>query len=171
MIFASFLNPPKAKSSCSGNRTEPIYKERYEENGVRYLVKTGDRNIYDEIQSHKNEADIKNLIARYTAGDMIIIDKMSHLEYGDTTKMPKTYMDMYNRLNDMKESFYALPLEIREKFDNDFAKYAAEAGTEKWINKMGIKNNDANNKNNDSNNKNNDANNANSVTDKNNEVK
>lgn len=164
MKFASFLNPPKAKCSCCGNRTEPIYKERYDEHGVRYLVKTGDKNIYDEIQSHKAEADIKTLIARYTAGDAIIIDRMTHLEYGDATKMPTTYMDMYNRLNDMKESFYALPLEIREKFDNDFAKYAAEAGTERWINKMGIKNDNANSKDNKSDNTNN-------IVDKNNEVK
>ena len=58
--------------------------------------------------------------------------------YADITDMPKSYIEAHNKIQKMEQNFNELPLEIRNKFDNSFTKYLAEAGSESWMKNLGL---------------------------------
>lgn len=69
-IFKPFEDEkPEAKENCCGNRMEPQYAERYDENGKAYLEKVGEVDTYEKIQSYRDECDIMAILSRYAAGD------------------------------------------------------------------------------------------------------
>lgn len=134
---------PKRQPNNPGNILQPQYKERYDENGNAYLEQVGEINVYEKIQSYKDEVDPMSILARYAAGDTTVMANPGW--YIDTSKLPTNYIEWRNLMNEQKEKFEALPLEIRNRFDNNFDAWAATAGEPEWIEKMGImpKTNDA----------------------------
>lgn len=127
---------PKRKPNEPGNIMEPQYKERYDENGNPYLEQVGEINTYEKIQSYKDEVDPMSIMARYAAGDTTVMASPGW--YIDTSKLPANYIEWRNMMNEQKEKFNALPLEIRNKFNNNFDNWAATAGEPEWLENMGI---------------------------------
>lgn len=127
---------PEAKANCPGNVLEPEYKERYDEKGHPYLVKVGEVNTYEKIQSYRDQCDVMAILSRYAAGDNSALATPGY--YIDTTKLPKTYTEYLNMMNEQREKFDQLPLEIRQKFGMNFQNWAATAGETEWLEKMGI---------------------------------
>lgn len=134
---------PASIANCAGNRMEPEYKERYDENGKAYLEQVGEVDTYEKIQSYRDECDVMSILSRYAAGDQTVMSNPGW--YIDTTKMPTTYTEYLNLMNEQREKFDQLPIEIRMKFNNNFNEYMATAGEEQWLRNLGIKpvNNDA----------------------------
>lgn len=127
---------PKREPNEPGKIMEPQYKERYDENGNAYLEQVGEINTYEKIQSYKDEVDPMSILARYAAGDTTVMANPGW--YIDTSKMPANYIEWRNMMNEQKEKFDALPLEIRNKFNNSFDNWAATAGEPEWLKNMGI---------------------------------
>lgn len=127
---------PKRKPNEPGNIMEPQYKERYDENGKPYLEQVGEINTYEKIQSYRDEVDPMSILARYAAGDTTVMANPGW--YIDTSKLPANYIEWRNMMNEQKEKFETLPLEIRNKFNNSFDQWAATAGEESWMNAMGF---------------------------------
>lgn len=127
---------PKKKPNEPGNIMEPQYKERYDENGNAYLEQVGEINTYEKIQSFRDEVDPMSILARYAAGDTTVMANPGW--YIDTSKMPANYIEWRNLMNEQKEKFEALPLEIRNRFNNNFDNWAATAGEPEWLENMGI---------------------------------
>lgn len=127
---------PKRVPNNPGNIMEPQYKERYDKEGRPYLEQVGEINTYEKIQSYKDEVDPMSIMARYAAGDTTVMANPGW--YIDTSKMPTNYIEWRNMMNEQKEKFESLPLEIRNKFGNSFNAWAATAGEPEWIEKMGI---------------------------------
>lgn len=136
-IFKPFENEkPEAKENSSGNRMEPQYAERYDENGKAYLEKVGEVDTYEKIQSYRDECDVMAILSRYAAGDETALAAPGW--YIDTSKLPSTYTEYMNMMNEQREKFDQLPLSIRNKFNNNFNEYMATAGEESWLQNMGI---------------------------------
>ncbi len=127
---------PESKPSCPGNILEPEYRERYDERGEAYLEKVGEVNTYEKIQSYREQCDVMAILSRYAAGDESALATPGY--YIDTSKLPKSYTEYLNMMNEQREKFDQLPLEIRQKFGMNFEKWAATAGEEQWLEKMGI---------------------------------
>lgn len=127
---------PASIANSPGNRLEPEYKERYDERGVAYLEQVGEVDTYAKIQSYRDECDVMSILSRYAAGDTSVLSNPGW--YIDTTKMPNSYTDYLNLMNEQREKFEQLPLEIRMKFNNNFNEYMATAGEESWMKNMGI---------------------------------
>lgn len=127
---------PEAKPNCAGNIMEPEYRERYDEYGHPYLEKVGEVNTYEKIQSFREQCDVMAILSRYAAGDESALATPGY--YIDTTKLPKTYTEYLNMMNEQREKFDQLPLEIRQKFGMNFQNWAATAGEQEWLEKMGI---------------------------------
>lgn len=136
MNFRKPFDEQRVHGYCtSGSRIEPQYIERYDEHGHPYLEHTGDVNTYEKIQSFKDECDINVLMQRYAAGDESVLRPGYYI---DTSAMPKTYHEYFNLMQEQKEKFSQLPLEIKNKFGNSFEEWAATAGNEEWATKMGF---------------------------------
>lgn len=77
-------------------------------------------------QSFKDECDVNNIIDRYTRTGVIpdYLTKTSEGVYGDFSEVGD-FTDMQNKLIAAKESFAALPSEIRRRFNEDPAQLIA----------------------------------------------
>lgn len=135
-IYLPYGEKKPRKCSCAGNRTEPHYVERYTETGHPYLVKDGETDVYAIIQSHREECDINLMLQRYAAGDTSVMRKDA--KYIDTADLPTTIHEYFNMMNAQREKFDALPVAIKQKFDNSFEVWASTSGTGDWLEKMGI---------------------------------
>ena len=131
---------PKKPRTAShpGNRMEPHYVERYDEHGHPYLVKDGETDTYAIIQSHKEECDINLMLQRYAAGDTSMM--RTDAKYIDTANLPTTIHEYFNLMNAQREKFNALPVDIKQKFENSFEVWATTSGTGEWLEKMGLNN-------------------------------
>lgn len=127
---------PPALFNDPGSIMEPQYKERYDDRGVAYLEKVGEVNTYEKIQSYRDECDVMSILSRYAAGDQTVLATPGW--YIDTSKMPSSYTEFMNLMNEQREKFESLPLNIRAEFGMSFEKWAATAGDESWMKAMGF---------------------------------
>lgn len=125
--------------SEKGNSVHILYSPVISDSGVVTLVESGKEDINSYIASFKNEVDIDVLISRYMNGDMDALNKVRGT-YGDFTKMPKTYAEMLQLQFDVEKAFNKLPVEIKEKFDNDFNKFFVSLGTDEFEEKISVDN-------------------------------
>lgn len=135
-IFLPYGPKRPRKCNCSGNRMEPHFVERYTETGHPYLVKDGETDVYAIIQSHKEECDINLMLQRFAAGDTSVM--RNDAKYIDASELPTTVHEFFNLMNAQREKFDALPVAIKQKFDNSFEVWASTSGTDEWLEKMGL---------------------------------
>lgn len=122
---------------CSGNAIKPTYEGFYDENGALKLKRTGQINIYDEIQSHAESVDINTTLKKFANGDTGALAKVQGV-YGDFTEMPKSYAEMLNTVINGERRFNELPVDIRAKFNHNFGEFVAGIGTDAWREKMSV---------------------------------
>lgn len=113
------------------------YQITIDKRGHKNLHKVGEHDIWEEIQSYKEECSIDNILARAAAGDPNALNQRKGF-YADITDTPKTLAEAQNNILKLKQGFEKLPAEIREKFDNSKEKFVMEFGTQSWIDKMGF---------------------------------
>lgn len=137
MKIATRYARPKKTVVPTGNGFKNKYHMELDKKGHKYLVKDEPENIYELIQSHAEEVKIENIIARAMAGDNTALNKVQG-QYMDTTKNPKNLADLQNTMIKMRQDFEKLPIEIKQKFDNDYHVYIASFGSDEWEKKMNI---------------------------------
>lgn len=121
--------------SNPGNPIQVTYSSKLDRSGNIIVFESGKTNLYEKIQEYANICDINNLVKRFESGDVTALNQR-HASYMDLTEMPKDYFEMVNKINDAKNEFMNLPLEIRNKFDNDENKFIAAIGTNDWLEKL-----------------------------------
>lgn len=119
--------------------TEQIqYASKVLPDGTVDLVESGRIDINAMINAQRDSTDIAYILQKMKeTGDISALAKVEGV-YGDFTEFPKTYAEILQLRIDSENSFYALDPDVRSKFDNDFNKYFASAGTEEWFSKLGI---------------------------------
>lgn len=122
----------------TGQHLEDVLAMRLDEKGNEVFYVAGQHDTYAEIQSYKDEVNIERIIAQcIDTGDMNILNQIKK-EYVDLTETPTNLVDAKNKIMKAETDFYKLPLEIREKYGNNFNKYLSEVGTEDWLKTMGF---------------------------------
>lgn len=136
--FATQYRPRTRFISNVGQREKILYQPKFDENGVMDLVESGKEDVYDFIQSHAESVDIHVILARFQNGD---IDALSRVQgaYGDFTNMPTSYAELLNRVNEGQSFFNSLPVDIRAKFNHNFAEFMAAMDKPDFLEKLGIK--------------------------------
>lgn len=118
--------------SVNGNPTLDIYEYRVNDNGVRELIKTDRKeNVYARIQADYDATDINKLMARFALGDSSALDQRAGF-YGDATKLPSTYAEMFDRVEQCKQFFDSLPVDLKQSFDNSYEVFFATYGTKEF---------------------------------------
>lgn len=136
--FRSAYSGHVRHTSLTGNGHEPEYEYKVTDKG-RELVKTGETDLYALIQSRLDETKIENIIKRATYDpttlgnqDWQISETMT-----DISDAPTNYHEWYGRIKDAEAEFDKLPIEVKNKWDNDVEKYVMAYGTAEWADKMG----------------------------------
>ena len=81
--------------------------------------------------------DINYLISRFAAGDATALSKVQGT-YGDFTQFPRSYAELLNQVNRGSELFDSLPADVRARFDNSLGVFLQSAGSQEWMDKLGI---------------------------------
>lgn len=137
-MFRTQFDPHSRVLSNAGSRIRKLYSAKVDAEGAIALVESGEENLYDYIQSFKDECDINLIVQRCMSGDVDVLSKRQGV-YADVTDFPQTYAEVLQRVIDGKNAFDDLPLETRAKFDHSFTQWmAAMDDMPDWLEKMGF---------------------------------
>lgn len=120
-----------------GNSVKIVYSAKVNDDGTIELVPSGKEDWQAYIGSFADECDINVIVARFVNGDVNALNVRNGI-FGDFSDMPKTYAEMLQLQINAKTQFDGLPVDVKEKFNNDFNQFIASAGTVDWLNKLGV---------------------------------
>lgn len=118
MKFRTLLNYGETVPSPTGNGTRPVYVRRIDDNGKRILVQDGIEDIFGGIQQAAKGVEVADLIRRFRSGDTDAIGDPSFSDV-DITEAPTSLLDAQKKLIRAREEFEALPLKVRQQYNND----------------------------------------------------
>lgn len=134
--FRSLLTAHERFFAPAGSREADTFEIQIDKKGHKSLKWVGTHDIYQDIQSYKEECSIENIIARAAAGDLNALNRTQGF-YADITESPRDLAEAQREIMKLSNTFEALPAEIRAKFDNSKEVFVNEFGTEEFAKKMG----------------------------------
>lgn len=124
-----------ANQNCRANVGD--FLEEYDKHGISRFNRVGSVNAFDEVQSHAEYSDLKNVIKRFQLGDETALGNPEKAIYADVSHMTMNLMEAQNMINSAKADFDKLDVETKKRFNNNFMEYAASAGTHAWFKALG----------------------------------
>lgn len=126
----------KAYSTNPGTPNLQEYEYKFDKAGHKMLVKKDSYiPVYEKIQAERDSVNIDKLMERFVLGDKEALNR-APAYYLDTRDMPKTYMEVFERGLEAEQFFEALPVELKEKFDNSYSVFYSEMGNSDWYKKI-----------------------------------
>lgn len=135
-MFRTQYEPHERVRTHPGSPIHVLYQAELDDRGHIELVKAGEENIYDMIQSHRDSVDIHVLLKKFMAGDTEVLTRRQ-ASFGDFTEMPSSYAELLNSVIAGQQFFEQLPVETRAKFGHSFHQWMSTIGTEDFAEKMG----------------------------------
>lgn len=123
------LGVPGVKST-PGSGMKDTYKMHVDADGKRELKKSGEYNLYADIQSYKDSVSIDYILTRFVNGDETALSRVQGI-YGDFTQMPTTMAELQQRVIDAEHLFNNLPLDIREQYNFSASEFFAQLDSDK----------------------------------------
>lgn len=124
-LLARFSEARTRYFSNSGDRCVPERLAKVDSKGNLELKITGKRDLYSEIQSHKDSCDLRIIVDRIINGDAYALQKLKAKEamYGDFASMPKNKAELLNQVIAAKDYFDNLPVSVKEQFNNNWQEF------------------------------------------------
>lgn len=107
----------------SGSRYRKNYIKSYDGNKTE-LRENGVEDVYDSIQKAAQGITIEDLIRRARNGDTSAIGQPVD-SYVDLTQCPKDLLEAHQMIKGMKDKYYELPVEVRNRYGNSFDAFLA----------------------------------------------
>lgn len=123
--------------SNPGSNLHALMKPIVDKDGSIDLEVYGYEDTNEIIQSYAESCDITVILNNAANGDFSGLNAVRGM-YGDFTAMPKTYAEMIQMQLDAKKAFDGLPVDVKNRFDNDVNKFMSSAGEEDWLKKLGV---------------------------------
>lgn len=133
------VSDPNSFVSHSGDQFHVNYSPRVLESGELKLVESGKDDIKQMINSFRDSTDMSFILQRLAVGDSSVLSQRPGM-FGDFTQMPTTYAEALQLVIDGRREFDALPLDVKNSFNNDFRQFLASAGTPEWNEKLSVLN-------------------------------
>lgn len=119
----------------AGSNIHKLYNPRVYKDGRIELEENGEEDIQEMIDSYRDSTDMSFILHQLAIGNTSVLNQKSPM-YGDFTQVPKTLAEAQQMLIDGEAAFMQLPLDTRQRFDNDFHKWLFESGSAEWLQKM-----------------------------------
>lgn len=120
-----------------GSPIKTLYGPIFDKQGRMSLQETGQENLYDYIQSHKDSVDIHVILKQFESGDPSVLSRVQGA-YGDFTQMPRTFAEALNTMIAAEQYFNSLPVETRAQFGHNFNTFIASMDQSDFTTRMGI---------------------------------
>lgn len=118
------------EKSKTGSGMKDTYKMHVDADGKRELKKSGEYNLYADIQSFKDSVSIDYILTRFVNGDETALSRLQGI-YGDFTQMPTTMAELQQRVIDAEHLFNNLPLDIRAQYNHSASEFFAQLDSDK----------------------------------------
>lgn len=102
---------------CSEMRSD--YEIATDENGCEYLVKIGEHNQYEEVQSYADAVNFDRILERIALGDNSMLRTITDANFFDTSVLPDSPFEVIKLKQNNLEKFNQLPQDVRALFDNN----------------------------------------------------
>lgn len=89
-----------------------------DENGCEYLVKIGEHNQYDEVQSYADAVNFDRILERIALGDTSMLRPITDANFFDSSVLPDSPFEVIKLKQNNLEKFSQLPSDVRALFDN-----------------------------------------------------
>ena len=110
--------------SPHGSRFKVKYEGRF--NGKHgCLVEVGTIDTQEIINAYGPLTDINFMLHRLSVGDRSVLTSRSPM-YGDFSGLPSNPIDAINMVENAKNSFGRLPIEDKQKYNNDYRVWLAD---------------------------------------------
>lgn len=137
--FRSVLSDTKEFISESGSPYLDQYEYDFDEKGEikRSTLHKTDKplNVYERIQADYASCDINAIMRRFALGDTSALD-VKQGAYVDVTQMPKTFAELFDRVNDCQRLFDELPADVKELFGNSYEDFWYSYGSDEFMKKI-----------------------------------
>ena len=124
------------KFSNGGSRIREIREPLLKDGKISVEV-VGKEDIQEYINSFADSVDINNIIERAMNGEPELLEQRKGY-YGDFSEYPKTYAEMLDRVIQAQNIFEKLPLEVKNRFNNDPIQFIAGMDDKDWLEKAGF---------------------------------
>lgn len=112
--FYSFSEPRPVEVNPSGDSVVQEYELEYSPKGVPYLVPTGTYDLYDVIQSFRDECDLGKIFQRYANGDVMALNKRQGV-YADISEMPQDIFSAASLIERVEAIYNGLSEDVRTR--------------------------------------------------------
>lgn len=121
--FYSFSDPRPVEVNPAGDSVVQEYELEYSPQGVPHLVPTGTYDLYEVIQSFRDECDLGKIFQRYANGDVMALN-MRQGVYADISEMPQDVFAAANLLDRVEAIYDGLSEDLRSRVGSfeDFLK-------------------------------------------------
>lgn len=122
--------------SPSGQPTLDDYEYRVDKAGVKSLVMKEQKiDVQGRIDADYPSTDINLLMKRFALGDSSAIDVKEGF-YADVSKMPKSYAELFDRVEMAKQYFDELPADLKSMFNNNYMEFFTEFDSKEFNEKI-----------------------------------
>lgn len=136
-VFRTRRSAQDRRHAPSGEKLRKEYTITIDDNGHKVLQQTGYTNQYGLIQENLENTLIETILDRAAMGDPEALER-ANTQYMDTTKMPKSLAEAQNKVLEIRQEFYKMPVEIRQKFDHSPEKFIQQYGSKEWADAVGL---------------------------------
>lgn len=131
--FRSILSDTSEFKSVTGTPYLDQYEFDFDEKGEvkrTTLHKTDNPiNVHARIQADYESCDINAIMRRFALGDTSAIN-VREGAYIDASKMPKTFAELFDRINECQSLFDSLDPEVKQLFNNSYEEFWYEMTTD-----------------------------------------
>ena len=113
------------------------YGLKYRKDGSSSVEIVGKTNFHEKIQVDADSCDINLIVKRFTNGETDALNKVRGI-YFDATDFPANYAELLQRVNDGNALFEKLPIETKQKFNNNADEFWSQYGSSGWLSALGI---------------------------------
>lgn len=118
-----------------GNPIHDIFSAQLQSDGTLKLIKIGEENTDEVIQSFYESTTLECILAKYANGDLSALNRYQPI-YADLTYAPKNLAEALQVVINSRDAFDHLPIEIKKQFGNDFNVWLAQSGSPEWMKAM-----------------------------------
>lgn len=121
----------------AGTAMQPTYSLSVDDDGVLSLSRSGQINLYDQIQASRMSVELKTILERYETDGVTPIDT-KHGFFADVSRLPSSLAGFFDQIHNAEAAFNGLPVDIRAKFGHSLSQFVSSAGSTDWYNKLGV---------------------------------
>lgn len=117
--------------SNPGSPIKKVYGAKYDAKHNLVVEPKGEENLYAFINSFADSVDLNVLVTRFVNGDREALLQRAGA-YIDVSSMPTNLNDFINLSQSATALFDTLPVEVKQKFDNNVMEFVSMVGSKEW---------------------------------------